>query len=380
MDRIADEKIIFTSPDAAGIYCFTPALLTAFPGRNGRNRLIAACDFGGPNIRSLDGPTSPEGDLAGNQTRIKYSDDGGETWQETPVRLPMRHNILFRAGKSLYLLGNDMRLVISRSDDNGETWCDPVLLDDSCKWHQSCGAVAHRNGKVYLVYEQYQPGHTWPGVMPVLMAAEETADLLQRDSWNFSEPYDPDPDLEILQKAGLLPAKVPGILETNVLDLDCPSSAFHNGDGHTFALCMRLESGLRNLGVMMIGHEAPDGTLSIRKADRYLVPIPGGCLKFHIQFDGKSGLFWMAASLIKESHNERRHLGLFWSKNLEDWICAGLVASGCADNAARHYATLAIDGDDLLILSRSGDADACTAHNNNMQTLHRINDFRRFVL
>lgn len=33
MDRIADEKIIFTSPDAAGIYCFTPALLTAFPGR-----------------------------------------------------------------------------------------------------------------------------------------------------------------------------------------------------------------------------------------------------------------------------------------------------------------------------------------------------------
>ena len=95
-------------------------------------------------------------------------------------------------------------------------------------------------------------------------------------------------------------------------------------------------------------------------------------MKFHIQFDEKSGLFWMAASVIKEQHNERRHLGLFWSPNLENWVCAGLVASGCADNAARHYATLAIDGEDLLILSRSGDANACTAHNNNMQTLHRI--------
>ena len=69
----------------------------------------------------------------------------------------------------------------------------------------------------------------------------------------------------------------------------------------------------------------------------------------------------MAASVIKEQHNERRHLGLFWSQNLENWVCAGLVASGCADNAARHYATLAIDGEDLLILSRSGDANACTA-------------------
>ena len=88
----------------------------------------------------------------------------------------------------------------------------------------------------------------------------------------------------------------------------------------------------------------------------------------------------MAASVIKEQHNERRHLGLFWSQNLENWVCAGLVASGCADNAARHYATLAIDGEDLLILSRSGDANACTAHNNNMQTLHRIKDFRRFAI
>ena len=379
MELIADEKILFTSPDPANIYCFTPALLAGFPGRNGRPRLIAACDFGGPGIRTLEGPTSPEGDGAGNQIRVRYSDDGGDTWLDSPARLPFRHEILFRAGSSLYMIGNDCRLVVSRSDDNGETWSDPTVLDAG-RWHQSCGAVVHRNGRIYLVYEQYQPNHPWPGVMPVLMAAKEDDDLRRREAWRFSAPYDPDPDLAVLKNAGILPTKVPGILETSVLDLADPDSPFGNRDGHTFALCMRLQSGLGNLGVMMLGREAPDGTLAIVRADRYLVPIPGGCLKFHIRFDEKSKLFWMAASIIVEPRSSRRYLGLYWSKNLEDWVCAGLVAGGCADHAARHYATLEFDGNDLLVLSRSGDARAASAHDNDLQTLHRVRDFRRLAI
>lgn len=378
MGLIADEKILFRSPDPAGIYCFTPGLLVGGPGANGRNRLIAVCDFGGPGIRALEGPTSPEGDGAGNQIRVKYSDDGGETWLDSPARLPFRHEILFRAGDALYMIGNDCRLVISRSTDNGETWSDPAVLAEG-RWHQSCGAVAHRNGNVYLVYEQYQPNHAWPGVMPVFMAARETDDLLRRDAWRFSAPYDPDPDLAALKAAGVLTAEVPGILETNVLDLDDPALPFGNRDGRTFALCMRLESGLGNLGVMMTGREAPDGTLAISRGDRCLVPIPGGCLKFHIQFDAPSGLFWMAASQLDGVMHPRRRLGLYRSKNLQDWICAGTVAVGPCDHGARHYATLAIDGGDLLILSRSGDENACSAHNNDLQTLHRVRDFRKLA-
>ena len=41
--------------------------------------------------------------------------------------------------------------------------------------------------------------------------------------------------LRLEAKDGVLPVKVSGILETNVLDLDYPASAFHNRDGHTFA-------------------------------------------------------------------------------------------------------------------------------------------------
>ena len=38
-----------------------------------------------------------------------------------------------------------------------------------------------------------------------------------------------------------------------------------------------------------------------------------------------------------------------------------------------------IDGDDLVVLSRSGDARAKTAHDGNLITFHRVRDFRGLV-
>jgi hypothetical protein len=38
---------------------------------------------------------------------------------------------------------------------------------------------------------------------------------------------------------------------------------------------------------------------------------------------------------------------------------------------------MAIDGEDLLVLSRSGDERAKDAHNGNLITFHRIANFRR---
>jgi hypothetical protein len=40
---------------------------------------------------------------------------------------------------------------------------------------------------------------------------------------------------------------------------------------------------------------------------------------------------------------------------------------------------MAISGDDLLVLSRSGDERAATAHNGNFISFHRIRDFRQLV-
>jgi len=60
-----------------------------------------------------------------------------------------------------------------------------------------------------------------------------------------------------------------------------------------------------------------------------------------------------------------------------DWCFAGLVTEGPADHASRHYASMVIDGEDLHVLSRSGDLEAQSAHNGNIITFHTIRDFRR---
>lgn len=60
------------------------------------------------------------------------------------------------------------------------------------------------------------------------------------------------------------------------------------------------------------------------------------------------------------------------------WCFAGLVTKRDSPKQARHYAAMDIDGDDLVILSRSGDARAKSARR---QTHHvyRVKDFRSLV-
>ena len=156
MKLIADEQILFESPDPAGIYCYTPAILV---GEN--RRLIAAVDLGGPGTAALEGPRSRTGDYqAGNQIRIFLSDDGGESWRESASRLPMMHETLFRTSSGLWMLGHSGALLISRSTDNGESWSAPAVLEREHHHHQSCGRVDIHNGRVYAVYEQSLGNHS----------------------------------------------------------------------------------------------------------------------------------------------------------------------------------------------------------------------------
>ena len=77
--------------------------------------------------------------------------------------------------------------------------------------------------------------------------------------------------------------------------------------------------------------------------------------------------------------DERDRVALHFSKNMVDWCFAGLVAQSGHARQARHYASMDIDGEDLVILSRSGDENAASAHNGNMITLHRVKNFRDLV-
>ncbi len=380
---LAGEKVITTSPNPDSIYLYTPAIAEGFGGR-----FVVAVDYGGPGTYSLDGPKSDFGDYkAGNQIRVLLSDDKGKTWRETPARIPMMHEILFKAGGSLYMIGHSGRLLITRSDDNGETWSEPAVLCPEPRWHQSCTAVDVYDGKVTLVYEKWvAEKHKWPGVGPVLMQAREDADLTDPSNWKFSELYNPDDDMEAARPSGI-PVNAPGapgMLETNVIRVHNPANPFYDATGKSVALLARASTGFPDIGVMLKGYEREDGSLAIgrfrkNEGEVYFVHIPGGDLKFHILYDPEYRLYWLLHSQIDGRMNYRRRLALSYSPDLLRWTFAGLVAVGPTDHSARHYATMIQDGDDLFIVSRSGDERARTAHDGNIVTFHRIKDFRKLI-
>jgi len=87
----------------------------------------------------------------------------------------------------------------------------------------------------------------------------------------------------------------------------------------------------------------------------------------------------VALCLPANATEERNRLVLHFSKNCVDWCFAALVDMGDTALEARHYAGMCFHGDDLCVLSRSGDADAECAHNGNLITFHKIRDFRKLI-
>ena len=377
---VASEVVIAESPAPDSVFLYTPGIVEGFDGR-----LVVSVDYGGPGTSVLDGSRSDFGDYkSGNQIRILLSDDNGKTWRETSARIPMMHEILFKAGKSLYMIGHSGRLLITRSDDNGETWSEPSVLCPEPRWHQSCAPVDIHDGKITLVYEKWvSDGHPWPGVGPVLMQAKVDDDLTEASSWKFSDLYNPDEDMEASRPSGIPltdPGKA-GILETNVIRVYDEKNPFYDPSGKSVVLMMRASVGLPDIGVMMRGVEKPDGSLAVEKLTKngremYFAHIPGADLKFYVVYDPESRLYWLLHSQMDGRMNYRRRLALSYSPDLLKWTFAGLVAVGPADNAARHYASMIIRGDDLLIVSRSGDERARNSHDGNLVTFHRVKDFR----
>ena len=380
---VASEVVIAESPAPDSVFLYTPGIVEGFDGR-----LVVSVDYGGPGTSILDGSRSDFGDYkSGNQIRVLLSDDNGKTWRETSARIPMMHEILFKAGKSLYMIGHSGRLLITRSDDNGETWSDPSVLCPEPRWHQSCTPVDIHDGKVTLVYEKWvSDGHPWPGVGPVLMQAKVDDDLTEASSWKFSDLYNPDEDMEASRPSGIPltdPGKA-GILETNVIRVYNEKNPFYDPSGKSVVLMMRASVGLPDIGVMMRGVEKPDGSLAVEKLTKngremFFAHIPGADLKFYVVYDPESHLYWLLHSQMDGRMNYRRRLALSYSPDLLKWTFAGLVAVGPADNAARHYASMIIHGDDLLIVSRSGDERARNSHDGNLVTFHRVKDFRDLI-
>lgn len=411
-----DFVTLYESPDPARVYCYTPGIERLPSGR-----LVATFDLGGPGVAELRRtlPPIPGSEKPRSFGRVYTSDDHGRTWTHR-ADFPFVHARPFVAGNAVYVLGQAGDLMVIRSTDDGATWSQAVALTDKQAWHQSACNVHRANGCVYLVMERRAKSavKTWAvaELAPVLMRGRCDADLTRRENWTFASelvfndavdfqqldyfgvPFYPTDAVRPTYPAPRRNMSPLGWLETNVVQFVDPDHVWCDPTGKTFHLWARAHTGGTGYAAIAKVVEQPDGsmktTLETAPSGRKMVyiPCPGGQMRFHILYDEPTKLFWLLSTQATDSmirpermpadrfnlpNNERQRLVLLFSKNCVDWCFAGMVATGDDQRQARHYASMIVDGDDLLVLSRSGDARAKSAHDGNQITLHRVANFRK---
>lgn len=123
---------------------------------------------------------------------------------------------------------------------------------------------------------------------------------------------------------------------------------------------------------------------------RDFVNLPGADKKFAVQYDGVSGLYWALTNPVLSADGgytaDRpamvRNTGALWSSSdLNDWSLRKIFLY--TPNRAREgfqYFQFLIDGDDLIVLSRTAIQDGTflpsRGHDANVLSLHRIRSFR----
>lgn len=410
-----DYVVVYESPDAAEVYCYSPGIIRLDSGR-----LVATLDLGGKGVKKHN---------IEKRGKILTSDDKGKTWT-LRGEFNFVHARPFVAGKNIYVLGQGGDLKIVSSKDNGENWSETSLLTKGQFWHQSACNVHYANGNVYLVMERRVlnkiNGWAVGELAPVLMRAKVTDDLMQAKSWTFASELTfqdalpatqgenkGEPDIDYFGvpfypsnypigfRAGPRRFSAPiGWLETNVVQFVDPKHIWHDPKGKTFHLWARSHTGGTGYAAIAKVVEKEDGSMvtELEKVPSgvkaLFLPCPGGHMKFHVLYDEKTKLYWLLSSQATDSmtiatelspnrfslpNNERHRLQLHFSTNMVDWCFAGLVATGETDLESRHYASMVIDGDDLHVLSRSGDKRAKSAHDGNIISFHTIPKFRELV-
>jgi len=308
-------------------------------------------------------------DHAPDQTRnaastVFSSADKGRTWRKSADITPLFWGKLFVHRDALYILGTRHEygdVLIRRSVDGGRTWTEPTgsttgLLRKG-KYHCAPCQTLLRDGRIWRSMELFTGG-AWGNFSALVMTAPADSDLLNADSWTFSECLPMQAGFSWLEGCVLLSPddKVVNVLRTN-------------GNGGDRAA---------------IVHVAADGnSLSFDPADDF-IDMPGGGVKFTILHDKPTSRYWSIVSKQTNPEAYRNNLVLISSGDLRDWrVESPLLCHADGERHAWQYIDWQFDGDDIVFVSRTAYDDglggAYNAHDANYLTFHRIADFRKRI-
>ena len=414
MKILAQDHVKINNNTSTGLFSYSPGICISSEGR-----IIVTSGSSGNDELMKDFKVKGRRYGRWFQGRIYVSDDKGDTFIQKGA-YPFMHARPFKCGNRLYVIGQCNDLMITASDDNGETWSEAAKLTEGEAWHQAPCNVHYQGDNVYLVMEK-RSGMEITGWMvhdlaPVLMRGCINDDLTKKENWTYaSELYfheavdkkkleftgipffwtTPSTFVEVAPGRGCAEL---GWLETNVVKFTDKNHYLYGEN--TFHLFMRAHTGGTGYCAIAKVVENHDGSMSTMlenvPSGKKIVyaPMPGGQMKFHILYDNETKMYWLLSTQATDSmtraemlpddrynlpNNERRRLVLHFSKNCFDWCFAGVVAIGETEKSSRHYASMDIDGDDLYIVSRSGNEKAKDAHDTNFISFHKVKKFRNLI-
>lgn len=314
-----------------------------------------------------------------NLLKIMASDDGGETWRLL-CELPYAEATPFMHDGQLYCFVQHRQHVsvsFITSADDGRSWSAPVEVLVGRYWNCS-SAMAVKNRRLY---------------------------------WTMSEGFEKVCAVRCDLDQGIMNPKA--WTASAMVDLPIPrevvTGTFDNAGGTMRCLegnAVCIGGRLRILARPVINHYATANMAAIfdisEPGDKLeltftqLSALPGGQCKFYILYDEPSQLFWMASNLPANTQDlihaqgqdqvhyskawfspreDRRFLTLSYSLDTLNWFPAGWIAAAEKVTQSFMYPSMQVDGDDLVILSRTA-RDSGHYHDADLATFHRIRNFR----
>ncbi len=408
-----DYTVVYEGDMSKSEYAFSPSICVVENGTY-TGRIVASWDV---NSTTKNIPANAS---VGSVGHVAYSDDGGKTFTDAALNSDdFIFATVFEAGNALYLMARQSStryLVVCKSTDGGATWGAFTTLENTCTWHTAPSGAYYRNGQVFLAWENGASGRG--SLSPVLWWADTAADLSVSANWShstFSFPYSnrvgnnsangqrgtyENTDYLGVPYWGGVTNNL-GWLEANVTEIMDENSYLYDPNGNTLYCYMRATLANSNYGCICkftyntsTGLWAPSDVQAPSGEKMIFTQLPGGNNKFHLTVDEQTGIQWLLASVNSDSMNptqygnnkrmcdaanERKDLGLYYSSDGLNWTFAGYVSRGAKEIESRNYASMYIYGNDMYVLSRSGDENAASFHNNNLITLHVVKNFRNLT-
>ena len=307
-----------------------------------------------------------------NLTMIFRSDDDGETWHYVSELMPCFWGKLFLHKGELYMLSCSTEygdLLIGKSTDGGKTFSAPVVLlrgsngkNGNSGVHKNPQNILRHRGRLYNTLEWGAWANKDYCHAAMVMSCDENDDLLDPNSWHFTEPVK---FAHFAPEVSDLPLCTMTIEGTLVLD---PQGKLLN--------IMRFGKFGRAL-VYAVDEENPDAPLTYSR----LMPFPANYSKFMIKFDPVSNFYYSVGTMAYDPNNvgTRNWLCLLRSRDLESWETVCSLLDYRHEDPAKigfQYVDFEIEGEDMIFLCRTALNGAACHHDTNYQTFHRIKDFR----